>query len=124
MSSYLLEDVSVLFREEAAVSGVDLRVEPGERVGIVGPSGAGKTTLLRLLIGALRPSTGTVSVDGRDLSTLNPRELRALRARTGFVHQDHRLVPNQRVVSNVRAGRLGRWAIQRSLRGGYRPRRP
>ncbi len=123
MSSYLLEDVSVLFREEAAVSGVDLRVEQGERVGIVGPSGAGKTTLLRLLIGALRPSTGTVSVDGHDLSELGPRALRALRARTGFVHQDHRLVPNQRVVSNVLAGRLGRWSFLRSLREVSWPRR-
>ena len=123
MSSYLLEDVSVRFREEAAISGVDLRIEPGECIGIVGPSGAGKTTLLRLLIGALRPSTGTVTVDGHDLSTLRPGALRALRARTGFVHQDHRLVPNQRVVSNVLAGRLGHWSFLRSVRELAWPRR-
>jgi phosphonate transport system ATP-binding protein len=85
-------------------------------VAFVGPSGAGKTTLLRLLNGTVRPSAGTVAVDGRPLAALPPAELRRLRARIGFVHQDFGLVPNLRVLHNVLAGRLGAQSFLGSLR--------
>jgi len=93
-------------------------VEAGEAVAIVGPSGAGKTTLLGLLGGTVRPSLGEVLGDGVDLARLTARELRRARARTGFVHQNHSLVPNLRVSQNVVAGKLGRrglWASVRSM---------
>jgi energy-coupling factor transport system ATP-binding protein len=68
-----------------AVRGVDLRVEPGERVAIVGQNGSGKTTLVKHINGLLRPSTGRVSLAGRDLSTIKVHEA----ARTiGFVFQN------------------------------------
>jgi phosphonate transport system ATP-binding protein len=98
------------------LDGVDLAVGAGESVALVGPSGAGKTTLLRLCVGALRPARGSVALEGRDLFALAPAELRAARARVGFVHQDHALVPNVRVIQNVVAGRLG----QRGLLAGLR----
>jgi hypothetical protein len=100
----------------AALRDVDLAVEPGEAVGLVGPSGAGKTTLLRLLNGTLRPTAGSVAVGGADLAALPPRDLRALRSRIGVIHQDLDLVPNLRVVKNVLAGRLGRLSLLGSLR--------
>ncbi len=120
---FLVEEVSVCFRAHRALDAVSLRVAPGECVGIIGPSGAGKTTLLRLLVGAVRPAAGTVRVDGRDLSELSLGELRELRAATGFVHQDHRLVPTQRVLTNVLSGRLGRWSLPRAVRELLWPRR-
>ncbi|MHC4937367.1 MAG: phosphonate ABC transporter ATP-binding protein [Planctomycetota bacterium] len=123
MAQFLLENASVAFGGEPAVDRVSLGIEPGERVGIVGPSGAGKTTLLRMLVGAVRPDSGRVLVDGRDLTTLSTGELRRVRARIGFVHQDHRLVPTHRVLANVLAGRLGRWSFLRSLREVYWPRK-
>ncbi|GAB2455040.1 ABC transporter ATP-binding protein [Nocardioides hungaricus] len=67
--------------EVAALSGVDLRVEPGEMVGLLGPSGAGKSTLLSLLAGVFRPSAGKVLVGGVELSKATVRELDDLRAR-------------------------------------------
>jgi len=112
---FTLDQVSVRFRENQAVERADLEIAPGELVGIVGPSGAGKTTLLRLLIGAVRPDSGTLRVDGIAMRDRSARDLRALRSRIGFIHQDHRLVPNQRVITNVVAGRLGRLGFLRSL---------
>ncbi|HZN64596.1 MAG TPA: ATP-binding cassette domain-containing protein, partial [Tepidisphaeraceae bacterium] len=93
-----LEAVTVRYRGLAALDGVSLRVAPGERVGLVGPSGAGKTTLLRVFNGSVRPSEGRAVVLGHDVSQLSPAGLRRLRSVIGFVHQDLSLVPNQRVV--------------------------
>jgi iron complex transport system ATP-binding protein len=58
----------------AIVDGISLLVRPGELLGVIGPNGAGKTTLLRLLCGLLAPSAGTVSIGGRDVRTMRPRE--------------------------------------------------
>ena len=120
---FQLDGVSVRYRARSALDRVSLRVESGECVGIIGPSGAGKTTLLRLLVGAVSPMEGRVEVGGRDLDGLSHAELRALRGATGFVHQDHRLLPTQRVLTNVLCGRLGRWSVPRALRELLCPRR-
>lgn len=66
--------------EVAALSGVDLQVEPGEMVGLLGPSGAGKSTLLSLLAGVFKPSAGKIFVGGTELSNATGKELDELRA--------------------------------------------
>ena len=99
------------------LGGVDLTIARGETIAIVGPSGAGKTTLLRLLNGTVSPSSGSVAMDGVELtSCLSPSELRRVRSRVGFVHQDHSLVPTLRVAQNVIAGKLGRRGLWSSVR--------
>jgi len=98
-----------------AIEAMDLRIEAGERVALIGPSGAGKTTLLRLLGASLAPSLGTVSVAGADPWALRPAALRALRARIGKMHQSPPIPPRQRVVTAVLAGRLGQWSLGRAL---------
>jgi len=115
-AAFDLAEVSVHFGNGAALDHVDLTIAPGDAVAFVGPSGAGKTTLLRLLNATLRPTDGCVAVDGRCLGTHTSSELRLVRARIGFVHQDLSLVPNVRVIQNVVAGRLGRMGLLRSLR--------
>lgn len=114
-ASFRVEGATVRFGALAALDDVDLEIGPGEAVALVGPSGAGKTTLLRLLNGVTRPDIGTVRVDGRALAELAPRELRELRARLGFIHQDLGLVPNLRAAQNVISGRLGRMGFLRSI---------
>ena len=76
-----------------ALDDVDLRVHAGEFVAIVGPSGSGKSTLINV-IGALhRPTSGTVRIDGRDVSRLNDSRLAAVRGRRiGFVFQQFHLI--------------------------------
>jgi phosphonate transport system ATP-binding protein len=113
----------VAYAGRVALHPADLVVAPGEAVALVGPSGAGKTTLLRLLNASLTPTTGSVCVDHRRLSDLAPRELRAVRARIGFVHQDLALVPNLRVSQNVLLGRVGSWSFAQALRAMLLPAR-
>lgn len=106
-----LRGVTVLYGALTALDSVSLEVQAGEALALIGPSGAGKTTLLKLFNGAVRPSAGEVSFDGRALSTLSPAELRKQRADIGFVYQDLNLIPNLRVIQNVVAGRCGRRAL-------------
>lgn len=85
-----------------AVRHVDLDVEPGEVVLIMGPSGSGKTTLLLMLGAMLRPTSGTIKVDGIDLATARERSLPPLRAEHfGFVFQDFNLLSALSALENV-----------------------
>ncbi|MEM8933620.1 MAG: ATP-binding cassette domain-containing protein [Acidobacteriota bacterium] len=116
-ASFVLDAVTVSYGGAApALDRVDLRIDPGEMIGLVGPSGAGKTTLLRLLSGSARPTRGSVVIDGVDWGALSGPELRRWRSRIGLVHQDLSLVPNLRVLQNVLAGGLGRRGLLGSLR--------
>ena len=88
--------------EVRALDGVDLTVEKGEFVAVVGTSGSGKSTLLHMLGGLDRPTSGTVTVDGRELSAMRDEELSIFRRRKiGFVFQNYNLVPVLNVYENI-----------------------
>ena len=88
--------------EVRALDGVNLAVEQGEFVAVVGTSGSGKSTLLHMLGGLDRPTGGTVTVDGRELSALKDEELTIFRRRKiGFVFQNYNLVPVLNVYENI-----------------------
>jgi phosphonate transport system ATP-binding protein len=116
-----LTGVEVRYGTTVALSGVDLTVDPGERVGLLGPSGAGKSTVLALANGSVPPTSGSVEVLGASLAGLRGRPLRQLRARVGTVHQDLDLVGQLRVVHNVNAGRLASWPAWRAAWSLARP---
>jgi len=99
-------DLRKTFREGASslevLSGVQLEVRRGDRMAIIGASGSGKTTLLQLLGGLDVPTTGTVEVGGRELSSLSESERGSLRNRAiGFVYQFHHLLPEFTALENV-----------------------
>ncbi|SFB62842.1 phosphonate ABC transporter ATP-binding protein [Azotobacter beijerinckii] len=100
---------------QVALRDIDLKIAPGERVAIIGPSGAGKTSLLRLLATALQPAGGRLEVLGADPWRLSAAARQKLRARIGLIHQTPPLPPRQRVVTAVLAGRLGRWSLGKGL---------
>lgn len=85
-----------------ALDGVTLSVEQGEFVAIVGTSGSGKSTLLNMIGGLDVPTTGKVTVDGKELSTLNDEQLTIFRRRKiGFIFQNYNLVPVLNVYENI-----------------------
>lgn len=85
-----------------ALDGVDLSIEQGEFVAIVGTSGSGKSTLLHMLGGLDRPTSGTVTVDGKDIFALKDEALTIFRRRKiGFVFQSYNLVPVLSVWENI-----------------------
>lgn len=84
-----------------ALKDVSLRIEDGEFVFIVGPSGAGKSTLVKLLMKEEEPTSGSIYVDGADLSKLRHRDVPYLRRKMGIVFQDFRLINDLTVYDNV-----------------------
>jgi cell division transport system ATP-binding protein len=84
-----------------ALRDLSLRIDKGDFVFLTGPSGAGKSTLLRMLLRQDVPTDGELIVDGRNLSTLNRRQVQAYRRSLGFVFQDFKLLPAKTVLENV-----------------------
>ncbi len=100
---------------QVALNGIDLTVERGERVAVIGPSGAGKTSLLHLLATATRPSSGQLELFGESPWALSGAARQRLRTRIGLIHQAPPLPPRQRVVTAVLAGKLGQWGLLKGL---------
>lgn len=88
--------------ELTVLEGLDLTIEEGEFLALMGPSGSGKSTLLNLLAGLDTPTEGTIRVAGEEITRLRPKELAAWRARhIGFIFQLHNLLPVLTALQNV-----------------------
>ena len=84
-----------------ALADINLRIEPGEIVFLVGPSGAGKTTLMRLILREEMASSGQIIVSGRNLNTMKDSQVYQLRRKIGVVFQDFKLLHSRTVFENV-----------------------
>lgn len=97
-----VKDVTKSFDRLQVLKGIDLTVERGEIISIVGPSGAGKTTLLQIMGSLDRPDSGTVSYDGTNIFSMSEKQKARFRnANIGFVFQFHQLLPEFTIAENV-----------------------
>ena len=97
-----IKNITKSFGTLQVLKGIDLHIDKGEVVSIVGPSGAGKTTLLQIIGTLDRPDTGTVCVDSIDVTTLSQNKLSDFRNRhLGFVFQFHQLLPEFTAIENI-----------------------
>lgn len=97
-----LQGITKSFGSLQVLKGIDLTIDKGEVVSIVGPSGAGKTTLLQIMGTLDKPDTGRILLNGTEISRLKERELAAFRNREiGFVFQFHQLLPEFTALENV-----------------------
>jgi cell division transport system ATP-binding protein len=97
------EEVSRIYEGQtrAALANIQIEIEKGEFVFLVGGSGSGKSTLLKLVLREFRPTTGRIYVAGKDVAALPERKIPALRREIGMVSQDFRLLPGKTVFENV-----------------------
>lgn len=85
----------------AALNGINLKIEQGEFVFIVGDSGSGKSTLIKLIMKELEPTSGTIVVNGQDLGKLKHRKIPMYRRAIGVVYQDFRLLKDRNIYDNI-----------------------
>ena len=97
-----IKGITKSFGSLQVLKGIDLHINKGEVVSIVGPSGAGKTTLLQIIGTLDKPDSGSVAIDGIDTATLSTRKLSDFRNQhIGFVFQFHQLLPEFTAIENV-----------------------
>jgi phospholipid/cholesterol/gamma-HCH transport system ATP-binding protein len=96
-----LRDVSMQFEEKKVLDGFSLKIEPEERVVIMGQSGSGKSTLLRLILGILRPNSGSIFFKQFEITRLRRRKLQQVRRHIGMVYQYSALLSSRNVRDNV-----------------------
>lgn len=99
---------------EIAVRDVSLQVPRGEVLALIGPSGAGKSTLIRCINRLVEPTSGSIKLNGQELTTLRGTKLRHARRRIGMIFQEHALVDRLTVMENVLSGQLGYTGFWRS----------
>jgi phospholipid/cholesterol/gamma-HCH transport system ATP-binding protein len=99
-----LIDVHKKFGKQVVLDGVNFNVQEGETVALLGPSGTGKSVLLKHIIGLIRPDSGTIIVDDKDVGRLKRQELAELRSHIGYVFQNGALFDSDNVFENVRLG--------------------
>ena len=116
-----IKNITKSFGSLQVLKGIDLYINKGEVVSIVGPSGAGKTTLLQIIGTLDKPDAGTICIDGIDVSSLSTRKLSDFRNQhIGFVFQFHQLLPEFTALENIMipayiAGKSNSEAKQRAL---------
>jgi phosphonate transport system ATP-binding protein len=114
-----LQEISKTYRGSsyAALDGINLTVERGEFVAVLGRSGAGKSTLIRCINRLVEPDSGTILWAGRDITRMGEAELRQARGDMGMIFQHFNLLPRLSVMTNVLSGRFVSMPAWRSLLG-------
>ena len=107
----------VEYGDVRAVDNVNLNIEDGEFVAVIGPSGSGKSSLMKAINLLVKPKSGSIELDGEEMVTLSKNKLRIKRRKIGFIFQDYNLIDRLTVIENVLTGRLGYKSFFKSLFG-------
>lgn len=94
-------NISKAYGSQQTLKDVNLTIYPQEFVLLIGPSGAGKSTLMHLLLGAQKPTTGSIQIDGTHIENLDTATMQEYRRMIGMVFQDYKLLPQKTVFENV-----------------------
>ena len=106
---------------QSALKGISLTIDQPRVVAVIGPSGAGKSTLIRCINRLVEPTSGSIVLDGEEITRLGRRDLRRARRRMGMIFQEYNLVERLTVMENVLSGRLGYVSFWRAYRRRYPP---
>lgn len=116
-----LKGIEVVYNKRiVALKSIDLKVEQGEFIGIIGSSGSGKSTLLKTINLLVKPTKGEVLIDGKNIASLSSKNLREVRKDIGFIFQDYNLIERSTVLDNVLMGRLPYTGTFKSLLGVFK----
>lgn len=113
-----VQDLTVTYGHAVALDAVSLQMAAGERLTLIGPNGAGKTSLVNAICGMVQPRSGTVRLDGRDVTTWSPARL--VGSGVAQVPEGRQVFPSLTVEANLLLGAYGRWAGGSLLRGAAR----
>lgn len=112
-----IKNLTVKYGNFVAVDNINLRVEDGEFVAVIGSSGGGKSSLMKAINLLVKPKSGSIKIDGEEMTLLSSQKLREKRRKIGFIFQDYNLIDRLSVIENVLAGRLGYKSSLKSLLG-------
>ncbi len=101
MAQIELKDLHKSFGEQHVLDGINLTVEPAETISVLGRSGTGKSVLLKLLIGLQKPDSGSICIDGQEITGLRTQELNEVRKKIGFLFQEAALYDSMTLEQNV-----------------------
>jgi phosphonate transport system ATP-binding protein len=121
--SLIMKNVTVQYSKNStpALQNISLECKPGELIGVLGLSGAGKSTMVRSINQLVKPTSGQVLWNDKDLIKLSGSELRAIRSTIGMIFQQFHLVPRLNVMTNVLLGQLGKRQLRKSVIGYFTP---
>ena len=107
MASLEINSLVKKFSETTALNGITLKISDGEMIGVIGKSGAGKSTLLRLINRLIEPTSGSISYDGVEITSLKRKKLKNWRSKCAMIFQQFNLIDRLDVLTNVLSGTLG-----------------
>lgn len=112
-----IKNLRVEYGNFRAIDNVSFTVKDGEFVAVIGSSGGGKSSLMKAINLLVKPKSGSIKIDGEEMTELSSRKLRMKRRKIGFVFQDYNLIDRLSVIENVLTGRLGYKSSLKSLLG-------
>lgn len=110
-----IKNLTVEYGNFRAIDNVSFTVKDGEFVAVIGSSGGGKSSLMKAINLLVKPKSGSIKIDGEEMTELSSRKLRMKRRKIGFVFQDYNLIDRLSVIENVLTGRLGYKSSLKSL---------